>query len=161
MKRLSRAVKETIKELSPELENISTRYEKGWKGDSLLSALELNRNQDMERCSTGPGPHRADLLFLFNRKLVRERLSRGEQKALSTALLITQARLMESSGETPLLLMDDLASEFDEAHLANVLNSGLELNCQVWITGTSRSPYGSIAGINHALFHVEQGEIAT
>ena len=95
----------------------------------------------------------------MNGKLARERLSRGEQKILSAALLLSQARLMADSGEKPLLLMDDLASEFDAKHLANVMAQGLALEAQLWVTATTLEPYAALGCDEYALFHVEQGKL--
>ncbi len=151
----------TLNALSPALGGIELRYDKGWKGKSLLSALLSAQQRDLERGATGPGPHRADILVYVNGKLARERLSRGEQKILSAALLLSQARLMADSGEKPLLLMDDLASEFDAKHLANVMAQGLALEAQLWVTATTLEPYAALGCDEYALFHVEQGKIAS
>jgi recombinational DNA repair ATPase RecF len=83
-------------------------------------------------------------------------LSRGEQKTLAAALLLTQAELLAGLGEKPVILLDDLASEFDEVQNSRVLDRALKIGGQVWVTGT-RQP----AGVTHcALFHVEQGRVA-
>ena len=86
---------------------------------------------------------------------------RKQQQSLSAALLLSQARLMSETGEKPVLLMDDLASEFDESHLDRVLAAARLLNAQIWITGTSYVPYVSMGDGVHAMFHVEQGTITT
>lgn len=157
--RLSPMLERTVEELSPELEDISLRYEKGWRAEKLSLALQSSRQRDLERGSTGPGPHKADLSLYVGKKPAKERLSRGEQKVLAASLLLSQGRLMVETGETPLLLMDDLASEFDEAHLSTVLEAGRNLQCQIWITGTSVKPYESMMGGEYAMFHVEHGTI--
>jgi len=159
VERLAPKLEKTISELSPALKAIKLRYDKGWKGKELLGALRENLQYDLERGATGPGPHKADIPVYFERKLARDRLSRGEQKILSAALLLSQASLMAESGEKPVLLMDDLASEFDETHLSGVLREGKKLKCQVWITGTTLTPYDSMGCEEHSMFHVEHGEI--
>lgn len=155
------SLRDVLSDLSPALSDISVRYQKGWKGESLISELKDTTPRDMDRGATGPGPHRAELLIQQNKKIARERLSRGEQKILSAAMLISQARLMTVSGEKPVLLLDDLASEFDDSHLEAVLSAGLSLGCQLWITGTDRKPYRALLEQPHAMFHVEQGIITT
>ena len=150
-----------LKELNPSLADIKLSYEKGWKGNDLSAALSQSLTQDIERGATGPGPHRADLLIYMNRKLARDRISRGEQKILSAAMLLSQAALMEDSGSEPMLLMDDLASEFDEQHLGRVLKVAERMNGQVWITGTSLEPYSDKDDGSYGMFHVEHGLITT
>ena len=161
MDRLSTNLVSTLTELSPELEGINIRYDKGWKGKNLLSALQENRNRDLDRCLTGPGPHKADIIIHLDKKLARERLSRGEQKILSASLLISQGKLMSESGERPVVLMDDLASEFDETHLTGILAAVNRLETQVLVTGTSLTPYQSLAKEKYAMFHVEHGIITS
>ena len=158
---LANRLKKLLEELSPSLSKVKLGYEKGWKGDELLDALANALPQDLERGATGPGPHRADLLIHLDRKLARDRISRGEQKILSAALLLSQAGLMNDSGADPLLLMDDLASEFDEQHLGRVLDVAARMNSQVWITGTSIEPYSAQDASEYTMFHVEQGLITT
>ena len=68
---------------------------------------------------------------------------------------------MNDSGADPLLLMDDLASEFDEQHLGRVLDVAARMNSQVWITGTSIEPYSVHDASEYTMFHVEQGLITT
>jgi DNA replication and repair protein RecF len=151
----------TLAELSPELKGIKLSYDKGWKSDSLETSLRESLKRDFDRSGTGPGPHRADILVHINRKAARDRLSRGEQKICAAALLLTQARMMDAAGEKPLLLMDDLASEFDGHHVDAVIGAGRQMRSQVWITGTSKAPYASFLTKDHRLFHVEQGLISS
>lgn len=157
---LTRGLNEAILRLSPELTGIRLKYDPGWKEGSLAEALRATLDRDIERGATGPGPHRADLQVFQNQRVAKERLSRGEQKVLSSALLLVQAQLMVETGETPLLLLDDLASEFDEAHLARVLVLARELDGQIIITGTSLDDYSGQGRSAHRVFHVEHGKTA-
>ena len=95
------------------LPDIAVRYQRGWSGGDYLDALRANRVRDIERGMTLSGPHRADLEFTCGDVPARSLLSRGEQKVLAAALLLTQAELLVSTGEKPVILLDDLASEFD------------------------------------------------
>jgi DNA replication and repair protein RecF len=156
---LSGRLKEAIQRLSPDLSGIKLKYDSGWKGGTLANALQESLDKDLDRGATGPGPHRADLQIFQNNRVAKERLSRGEQKVLSSALLLTQAGLMSESGETPLLLLDDLASEFDESHLMRVMSFARDLGGQIIITGTSVDEYFGDISDAHRLFHVEHGKI--
>jgi DNA replication and repair protein RecF len=160
-KNLTIQLKERLKLLCPDIKGIKVRYDKGWKGDSLLEAIQGSLLNDLDRGATGPGPHRADLPVYMGTRLAKDRVSRGEQKIISAALLLSQAGLMADSNEKPLLLMDDLASEFDETHLLRVLAAAREVSAQVWVTGTSYTPYTSLKDTEHGMFHVEHGTITT
>jgi len=75
-------------------------------------------------------------MLKVNKALAREVLSRGEQKLLVYALHLAQLALsIEITGRHPIVLIDDLAAELDEAHRAQVLEVLQSLGCQVFITG--------------------------
>ncbi|MDX2428393.1 MAG: DNA replication/repair protein RecF [Xanthomonadales bacterium] len=141
------------------LEDISLGYKKGWTGDSLAEAILLSMSRDIERGSTGPGPHKADLNFTLNGVPARERLSRGEQKAMTAALIMSQAQMICNSGEKPVLMLDDLSSEFDEKHLAKVLRAGIELDTQILMTGTVLPPAIRSLNRHFTVFHVKHGSV--
>jgi len=86
---------------------------------------------------------------------VRTLLSRGEQKSLAAELLLSQARLLADTGELPLVLLDDLASEFDEQHFSTTLASAMSCAGQVWVTGTRAPAFSQ----DHKVFHVERGKV--
>jgi DNA replication and repair protein RecF len=145
-----------LSELNAGLTNITLEYQQGWSGGELQEILRRNRERDAERGQTLSGPHRADLALVCGPVPARALLSRGEQKTLAAALLLTQAELLAGLGEKPVILLDDLASEFDEGQNSRVLDRAQAIGGQVWVTGT-RQP----AGVTHcALFHVEQGRVA-
>ncbi len=134
---------------------VSLRYFRGWSAASYLEDLKTGRARDLERGVTSHGPHRADLLIQCGSNPARAVLSRGEQKMLAASLLFTQAELLSATGETPLLLLDDLSSEFDRVHLDCALQRALALGGQVWVTGTQEP--GTERSC--AVFHVERGEV--
>ena len=142
------------------LENVTLNYRKGWSGDSLTEALELSETRDMERGVTGPGPHKADLLLAIDGVPAKERLSRGEQKAMTAALVMAQAKMISEYGELPVLMLDDLASELDEMHLARVLRVGLDLGAQILLTGTGLVPAIRSCNSPYTVFHVKHGRIS-
>lgn len=141
--------------LSPSLGKVSLEYRQGWAAESLGQALEEQRQGDLERGSTHSGPHRADLSIKVNGKLVRDSASRGEQKILATALVLAQARRLTETGIKPVLLLDDLASEFDRTHFNTTLDVGRDLGVQIWISGVEAIELDAAS----ARFHVEHGNV--
>jgi DNA replication and repair protein RecF len=109
---------------------VQLEYSPGWRGEDLASVLSESRSRDIERGSTLNGPHRAELQLTVDGMPARERLSRGEQKLLAAALLLGQAQIL-CGRQVPLLLLDDLASEFDRTRLEQVLAAGREMGAQV------------------------------
>lgn len=152
---LGREIEPMLAALSSGLGPISMSYQQGWPGDSFPTALQRNRERDLERGQTLAGPHRADLALVSNGAPARAILSRGEQKLLAAALLLVQAELFAQRGENPLILLDDLASEFDRKHYEQVLQRALASGGQVWVTGTRQTKPAT----GRAVFHVEQGSV--
>ena len=150
---LGQELEALLPQLSSALTNVSLSYHNGWGDCTYAEALLNNREQDVDGGVTRLGPHRADILLMMSSALARTILSRGEQKMLSAALLMTQARQLALLGERPILLLDDLASEFDTTHFKKVLSNALECAGQVWVTGV-RAPQWAT---DHGVFHVEHG----
>jgi DNA replication and repair protein RecF len=88
---------------------------------------------------------------------LREHLSRGQEKLTALACMLAQAELYaEHRSEWPIVCLDDLASELDQAHQAAVVAQLIVANAQVLLTGTELPE--ALRSINSRLFHVEQGQ---
>jgi len=156
---LNANLKEQFSLFCETLEGITVSYRKGWAGDSLEEAIQMSITRDIERGSTGPGPHKADLILTINGTAAKERLSRGEQKSLTAAMIIAQAQMISASGETPILMLDDISSELDEAHLGKVLRAGEKLGAQILLTGTVLAPAIKNCEGSNKVFHVKHGAV--
>lgn len=152
---VARRIDDMMTSLGQRFGPIDLGYAPGWRADSYREALAKNRSRDLERGLTGRGPHRADLELVADGQPARVRLSRGEQKALAAALLLTQVEILAAAGSRPVLLLDDLVSEFDARHFASVLERAWATGAQLWLTGTQRPPLAH----EHRMFHVEQGRV--
>jgi DNA replication and repair protein RecF len=152
---LSPVVEALVGEMSPDLGPLSLTLKPGWSRGTLAEALVEGFARDREQGMTRFGPHRADLVFRIEGRAVRDRLSRGEQKLLAAALLLAQATLFSDTGHLPVVLLDDLASEFDRAHLDQVLQHVQTLGAQHFVTGTEEGPYEAWRNESSAVFHVK------
>lgn len=159
--RLEALLRSRLPAISEILEGMTLSYRKGWSTDSLAEAIEKSRRRDMEIGVTNPGPHKADLHLALGGAPAKERLSRGEQKAMTAALILAQANMMCETGEKPILMLDDLFSEFDEAHLGRVLEAGMAMGVQLWLTGTQPAPEMTNYNSTSTMFHVEHGQVTT
>lgn len=82
------------------------------------------------------GPHRDDILFLLDRKELREFGSQGQQRTAVLAVKLAEIELFHShTGEKPVLLLDDVFSELDERR-CRLLLEFLSGNIQTLITAT-------------------------
>ena len=88
---------------------------------SLVDSLAQARAADISRGATTVGPHRDDLIFQLNRSDAGVSASRGQLRSLALSLRLAEVDLSRTStGEQPILLLDDVLSELDEAHRERV-----------------------------------------
>ena len=73
-------------------------------------ALETRLAQDVDRGTTGLGPHLDDVLVASGGRDLRQFGSQGEQRLAVLSLLLAEAELLP---DPPLLLLDDVLSELD------------------------------------------------
>ncbi len=141
--------------------SLTTRYERGWRGnESYQQYLERSTEGDRQCGYTRHGPHRADIGIELDGTPARERVSRGEQKMLATALRLAQAELLrERTGVECVLLVDDLAAELDRERRRVLLELLARTGCQVFITATEPDSITEDATWIDSMFHVEHGVI--
>ena len=139
--------------------NISLIYQKGYeKSTSLGLALEKRRSSDIERGFTSVGPHRADLKIISRQRLAKSRVSRGQQKIITAALVLAQIQLLkEQTGKSSLLLIDDLAAELDDENRKILISTIRSTDVQTFITSTSEGVFDNYS--DDGVFHVEQGAV--
>jgi DNA replication and repair protein RecF len=79
-----------------------------------VESLEARVERDLERGTTGLGPHLDDILLTSGTRDLRSFGSQGEQRLTVLALILAEAELIaERRGFAPLLLLDDVLSELD------------------------------------------------
>ena len=111
-----------------------------YEGEPATEAdLEARLERDLERGSTGAGPHLHDISIVSVSRDLRSFGSQGEQRTAVLALLLAEASLLaDRRNDPPLLLLDDVLSELDEGRRA-ALARRLEGPGQTLITATGAS----------------------
>jgi DNA replication and repair protein RecF len=103
-------------------------------------ALEARLDRDLERGSTGLGPHLDDVVLTSGPRDLRSFGSQGEQRLTVLALLLAEAELVAARrGFAPLLLLDDVLSELDP-NRRRVLAERVRGVGQTLVTATDSSP---------------------
>lgn len=141
---------------------IELRFTAGWDDQYQLDdIIKANLEKDLRYGFTQSGPHRADFLTFHNNRLAKDYLSRGQQKLLVLALLLSQVRVLnEVTQNNCCILIDDLNAELDTENRSKLLKYLAELGCQVFITSTDLADFGDISTLNnYKVFHVEHGRI--
>ena len=107
------------------------------RAELTADQLGARRERDLERGTTGAGPHLVDLELTAAGIDLRMFGSQGQQRLALLALLLAEARAIAARrGEVPLLLLDDVLSELDDRRRAALLE-GIPRGWQVIVTGTS------------------------
>ena len=87
----------------------------------LQAELRARRAEELRRGMTLVGPHRDDLAFYVDGRDVRTFGSQGQQRSVVLAWKMAEVEVVEQiRHEKPLLLLDDVMSELDEARRAAV-----------------------------------------
>lgn len=155
---LQRQLEGLASTLLPELGEPRFGFRSGWNRERRLQdVLADHRAQDRARGHTRLGPHHADWRLEFEQAPGREFFSRGQTKLAALACVLAQAAVFAGQqGEWPMLCLDDLTSELDEAHQRVVLEWVAERPAQVWLTATQITPAASEGAER---FHVEHGAL--
>jgi DNA replication and repair protein RecF len=104
-----------------------------------VQELEARFERDVERGTTGMGPHLRDAAITADGRDLRAFGSQGEQRTAVLSLVLAEAeQLAERRGEPPLLLLDDVFSELDSARAA-ALVARFPAGGQTVVTATERT----------------------
>lgn len=158
--RYAEALKPCFEGLAAQLmeEPASFEYRRGWVAEEpLANAFEKARGRDQRLRTTTVGPHRADLAFKISGVAARDRVSRGQQKMLAAAFVLSQIQLRAQIATVPTcLLLDDPAAELDVDNLGKLLAVIRSVPSQLVVTSVSEA---GLAGMEIGRkFHVEQGK---
>lgn len=116
--------------------------------DRLRAALADGRRLDADSGTTRIGAHRGDIVV---RHAATGRpaadCSTGEQKMLLIAIVLASAEIQAAErGETPLLLLDEVAAHLDARHRLALFEAVERLGVQAWYAGTDRTVFAPLAG---------------
>jgi len=105
--------------------------------DKLLAALRAALDKDLLRGFTADGPHADDLAFRLRENRARRYASQGQHRAMVLALKLSERlELEDRTGQTPLLLLDDVSSELDRDKSRRFFALLSHLGGQVFLTTT-------------------------
>ncbi|MBA3534886.1 MAG: DNA replication/repair protein RecF [Ardenticatenales bacterium] len=120
-------------------------------------SLQRRRAEELARAVTVVGPHRDDVRFLVNEVDMTDYGSRGQQRTSALTLKLSEVALItEKRGDPPILLLDDVMSELDEARRRYMTEMLIEYP-QVFLTTTDLDVFTEPFLGRARLLHVEQG----
>lgn len=151
--------------ISTELEHIDITYQssvnyvdKSTIKDAFTEQLQKSHSRDIFKKNTGVGPHRDDVRFYIN-AIDANFGSQGQQRSLTLSLKMAEIALFKkSTGDNPILLLDDVMSELDNYRQLKLLDA-ISNDIQTFITTTSLDHLKELPS-NAKVFTVNQGKIA-
>ena len=89
----------------------------------MIAALGRAESADIKTGHTTAGPHRDDLTIKIGGVSARLYGSQGQQRSAVLAMKLAEAQILqEKTGETPIILLDDVMSELDTNRQDYLLN---------------------------------------
>ena len=145
---LSKLAFEMYESLSGKKEALSCQYLCGAKEESFegfLEELRKGREKDIFYKTSLIGPHKDDLSLLLDDKAAKVYGSQGQRRSVVLALKLAEAALMEEkTGESPVILLDDVLSELDNKRQDHLLNH--ITGRQIFVTACEEQKSGVLAG---------------
>ena len=107
------------------------------ESDEFADLLMKSRGEELARGITTVGPHRDDLgVTLADRDLAHFG-SQGQHRSVLLALKLAEIKISRRvTGDAPILLLDDVASELDNNRLEKFLHTLQDVDCQIVLTTT-------------------------
>ncbi|MEF9918955.1 MAG: DNA replication/repair protein RecF, partial [Eubacterium sp.] len=118
--------------------------------------LKASREEDILRGKTMFGPHVDDILIHLNGKDAKKYGSQGQQRSVAISLKLSQIEIYkESTGDYPVVLLDDILSELDDKRQRNILS--ILGKTQAFITCTDSTFIESTGGNKNTVILIENG----
>lgn len=148
-------------------EHLQIVYHPSFQVDEFLSLNELQksyheqlraiRKREIMQGVCLRGPHRDDLEFLVNGVSMLTYGSRGQQRTVALAAKLAELAFMRSStGDEPVLLLDDVFSELDHLRRDYLLQQ-IQQHQQVFLTTTDLSSFPPDTLQQARIFHIVEG----
>ena len=103
-------------------EQVNLVYNSQLFEDDLNALLKSSINKDKALQYTSIGIHKDDLHFNIEEHPIKKFGSQGQQKSFLIALKLAQFDFIKSqSGDTPILLLDDIFDKLDEQRVAQII----------------------------------------
>ncbi len=160
---LEPVAKEIYSGISQDQENFGVNYQCGLPeipdnaaqiAEIFSQKLRESRRDDIYAGFTSVGPHRDDLALNIDGVSARAFASQGQQRSIVLSLKLAESELLASSfGESPIIFLDDVMSELDDARQDYLLNHLEEK--QVFLTCCDPDSIKRLNG--GTLFHMEHG----
>ena len=147
-------------------ESVSCAYQSSLADAPLSYLLGKAWEKDRALQRTTVGIHRDELLFQMEGSLIKRFGSQGQRKSFLFALKLAQYEILaEQSGNSPILLLDDLFDKLDQDRVEQLLSLLREEPFgQIFISDTDKERMHEVMkrlAVNYRIFKVEAGLVDT
>lgn len=127
--------------------------------ENLKNIMQENLEKEIKLGMSLYGPHRDDFEFILAGSNLKKFGSQGQQKLSVLALKLSEIKIFENQlNETPILLLDDVFSEFDKHKKNNILKY-IDRNIQTIITTTDLNNIKKEIISVSKVFYIDKGKI--
>jgi DNA replication and repair protein RecF len=134
-------------------------------GRGMPEVLAAAREKDLTNGFSTAGIHRDEVVMRIGGDPLRRYGSQGQQKSFLIALKLAQfAVVREATGETPILVLDDLFDKLDTGRVERLIDlvCGRDGAGQIFISDCNRGRLEGVLGRDgrgYSLFEIRDGEI--
>ncbi|EKF55786.1 DNA replication and repair protein RecF [Galbibacter marinus] len=115
--------KDRYMEISSGKETVDLKYQSQLENKSLGQLFDENLNKDKALQYTSVGTHKDDLIFEIDGHPIKKFGSQGQQKSYLVSLKLAQFDFTkQQSGQTPILLLDDIFDKLDEKRVSQIIS---------------------------------------
>ena len=171
LERLAQLASETHRTLSDERDELQVTYLPSFPIDGLSEASAIQERflqelasvagEEAARGVTVRGPQRDDITFLVNGSDCRLFGSQGQQRTVALSLKLAERQLIEELvGEPPLLLLDDVLSDLDDARRGLLFDLTARAGSQTFLSCTNLRAFSPAVLERAAVYSVTDGEVS-
>lgn len=151
-------------QISANNESVELKYESHLQEGGLMAQLRASRQKDQIIGFTTRGVHKDDLGMFLESYPIKKAGSQGQNKTYFVAMKLAQFDLLkETSGLTPILLIDDVFDKLDAERVKRIVEIvSTEQFGQIFFTDTNREHLDEVlneVSSEMKLFSVEKGNV--
>ena len=169
LERLAQLARDTHQTLSDGRDDLVVSYLPSFPLDGLTGAEGIQARfgeelasvaaEEAARGTTARGPQRDDIAFLVNGADCRLFGSQGQQRTVALSLKLAERQLIEELvGEPPLLLLDDVLSDLDDARRSLLFDLTARAGSQTFLSCTNLRAFSPAVLERAAVYEVTAGE---
>ena len=133
---LNDIINDIHKKLSGDTKDLEIQYIPNVSIKDYETQMIMNRDKDIRYKMTSVGPHRDDFIFMIEGIDVKKFGSQGQQRTVALSLKLSEIELVKNlTGNSPILLLDDVLSELDSNRQNYLLNSIGDIQTIITCTG--------------------------